>query len=59
MFSECGQEVVERAEASPKIGECVGNTSGDPRVFGPDAWRTWHRLVGSEVGEQAEVHAPG
>ena len=28
------------------VGECAHNaTTGDPRVFGPDAWRTWHRFA--------------
>ena len=45
LFEECGVTVHERDDASPKIGACAGNTTGDPRVFGPDAWRTWHRYA--------------
>ena len=42
-FQECGKTVIERADARPQIGECLGNVTGDPRVFGPEAWRTFHR----------------
>ncbi|GAX84633.1 hypothetical protein CEUSTIGMA_g12054.t1 [Chlamydomonas eustigma] len=46
-FVECGVTITERADASPKIGSCQMNTTGDPRVFGPDAWKTFHRFANS------------